>query len=194
MRNRTVSDVLRIRQKQGMFAVLPMVLRIFICVLVFSSTGIGQNALKEYIYLGDRLIAVETTGSSSGPPSNLIATASTASQVQLSWSAPVASPDHYGVWRSSGGTWSRIGTSGTTNYSDTTVSPTTAYFYVVSAEDVSNLAPSWSNLDLATTVIFTDDPLVAGSTVVKAVHVTELRIAVNAVRAAAGLSAANWTN
>jgi hypothetical protein len=44
--------------------------------------------------------------------------------------------------------------------------------------------------DLATTVLFTDPTLVAGTTVVKAVHVTELRTAVNAVRQLAGLGLA----
>jgi bacillolysin len=41
---------------------------------------------------------------------------------------------------------------------------------------------------------FTDDPLVPGVTVVKAVHVSELRNRINAVRAARGLPAATWTN
>ena len=41
--------------------------------------------------------------------------------------------------------------------------------------------------DAATTTIFTDDPLVSGSSV-KAVHITQLRTAVNAMRAAAGLA------
>jgi len=44
-----------------------------------------------------------------------------------------------------------------------------------------------SNADLATTMFFTDDHIVTGSTLVKAVHITELRAAVTAVRAAAGL-------
>jgi RHS repeat-associated protein len=39
---------------------------------------------------------------------------------------------------------------------------------------------------------FADDPLVAGTTNVKAVHLTELRTAVNQARAHAGLAAASW--
>jgi RHS repeat-associated protein len=39
---------------------------------------------------------------------------------------------------------------------------------------------------------FTDDPLVVGITIVKAVHLTELRAAVDQARAHAGLSAATW--
>jgi RHS repeat-associated protein len=40
--------------------------------------------------------------------------------------------------------------------------------------------------------VFTDDPLVAGVTVVKAVHINELRTAVNQARTRASLSAASW--
>jgi len=40
--------------------------------------------------------------------------------------------------------------------------------------------------------VFTDDPLVAGVTVVQALHITELRLAVNQVRVVAGLPAASW--
>ncbi len=39
---------------------------------------------------------------------------------------------------------------------------------------------------------FTDDPLVPGVTVIKAVHITELRDAINQARARAGLPAASW--
>ena len=39
---------------------------------------------------------------------------------------------------------------------------------------------------------FTDDPLVSSVTIVKSVHLVELRVAVNAVRARAGLVAATW--
>lgn len=42
------------------------------------------------------------------------------------------------------------------------------------------------------TVTFTDDPLVAGTTVVKALHINELRTAINAKRVSAGLTATTW--
>ena len=51
-----------------------------------------------------------------------------------------------------------------------------------------------SGPDLATTISFTNDPIVAGSTPIKAVHLTELRTAVNAVRAAAGQAPASFAN
>jgi hypothetical protein len=51
----------------------------------------------------------------------------------------------------------------------------------------------FSTPDAATTVIFTDSALSAGNAI-KAVHITELRNAINLVRAAAGLSAATFTD
>jgi hypothetical protein len=45
-----------------------------------------------------------------------------------------------------------------------------------------------------TVTTFTDDPLVAGSTVVKAVHITELRVRVNAVRNARELGPFSFTD
>jgi len=47
--------------------------------------------------------------------------------------------------------------------------------------------------DAATTTIFTDAPLPGGS-LVKAVYITQLRTAVNAMRAAAGLGAQSFTD
>jgi len=41
---------------------------------------------------------------------------------------------------------------------------------------------------------FTDNPLVAGTTVMKAVHITELRTTINAARTRNGLPAAAWTD
>lgn len=40
--------------------------------------------------------------------------------------------------------------------------------------------------------VFTDDPLIPGVTVIQAVHITELRNAVNQARARAGLATASW--
>jgi hypothetical protein len=71
----------------------------------------------------------------------------------------------------------------------------TAYLYRVRAVDAAGGCPSsYSNTDLATTTIFTDDPLVVQMTIIQAVHLTQLRTAVNAVRATAALPAFNWTD
>jgi len=44
------------------------------------------------------------------------------------------------------------------------------------------------------TPVFTDDPLTAGETGIKAVHISELRAAVNQLRGRGGLAAATWTD
>jgi hypothetical protein len=51
-----------------------------------------------------------------------------------------------------------------------------------------------SPLDYATvaTVLFSDDPIVAGQTRIRDAHVKELRMAIDAMRYAAGLQAAVW--
>jgi hypothetical protein len=69
-----------------------------------------------------------------------------------------------------------------------------AYLYEVRAVGSSSNRSAYSNYDLATTVIFTDDPIVAGATVVKAKHLTELRIAVTAVSSLAGQTAPTFSD
>ncbi len=127
-------------------------------------------------------------------PANLIAVASSTSQVTITWNA-VASAASYQILRSSGNSSFAIaGTSVTPNFTNSGLSPNTTYLYQVRAVDSSNVAWGPSNVDLATTIVFTDDPLVAMSTRIKAAHITQLRTAVNAVRAAAGLTAASFTD
>jgi len=136
-----------------------------------------------------------TTSAISTAPLSLTATAASTTQVNLSWSVPTGgAPHHYGIWRRSSGSWAKIDTSSSTSYSDTTASASTAYLYKVSAENSSNVVQGYTNVDLATTVLFTDDTITVASTLIRAVHVTELRTAINAVRAAAGLGSATWTN
>jgi hypothetical protein len=74
------------------------------------------------------------------------------------------------------------------------LSSTTTYIYRVRSVDAQGNYSDFSNTDIATTIVFTDDPLVVGVTMIFKEHVIELRQAVNAVRAAAGLSAATWTD
>ncbi|HYH06155.1 MAG TPA: hypothetical protein VEK11_03750 [Thermoanaerobaculia bacterium] len=100
----------------------------------------------------------------------LTATATSATQVSLTWTSLPGTL--YQIFRDG----SLIATTTSTAFTDT-VSPNTAHVYRVST----------SNPDLATTVLFTEDPLIAQSTLLRAVHLAELRTAVNAVRTAAAL-------
>lgn len=121
-------------------------------------------------------------------PTNVIATASL-SQASVSW-AFTSSADSFDIYRGN----TKIGTAAAAarSYVDNTVQTNTAYLYSVRAVK-SGTRSDTSLHDLATTIAFTDDPLVPGSTTAKAVHLTELREALNAVRRAAGLANATFT-
>ena len=170
-----------------------------------SFTDLGLTANTTYVYrvaAFDNAFNYSTTNSSASGstwttiPTNLVATAASSSQINLTWTTPgIGAPHHYGVWRSSGGgSWSKIGTSTTPSYADATATSNLAYVYKISSEDSGNVLQGWSNTDFATAIVFTDETLVVGSTVIKAVHVTELRTAVNALRTLAGLGTASWTD
>jgi hypothetical protein len=122
-------------------------------------------------------------------PTGLTATATSTTSISLSWN-PSAGATQYEIVR---GTNAPV-VVGTTSFNDTTVAPGMTYVYRVRALDSFSRRSPFSAPDAATTVVFTDDPLVANSTRVKLVHMTELRQAVNAMRAAAGLTAATFTD
>lgn len=79
-------------------------------------------------------------------------------------------------------------TTALTSYTDNGVAANSAYVYRVQSIDASANRSPLSAPDVATTVVFQDDPLVAGLTIVKKAHVDQLRTAVNAMRTTAGLS------
>jgi hypothetical protein len=122
-------------------------------------------------------------------PAGLVATATSATTVSVSWS-PSSGATQYELVRGSN---PPIVTA-STSFNDTTAVAGTTYVYTVRALDSSSRPSPYSAPDAATTIIFTDDPLAAGSTKVKAAHLTQLRQAVNAMRTAAGLSAATFTD
>lgn len=127
-------------------------------------------------------------------PANLVATASGTSAVTISWS-PLSNADHYEVLRSDHhGPYVSAGTSYVPSFVDNGRASDTTYLYKVRGVSSTGGTSNLSTLDLATTIAVTDDPLVAGTTVVHASHVLELRTAVNAVRAAAGLDAFTFTD
>ncbi len=127
-------------------------------------------------------------------PQNLQATAASTSSVNVTWSA-VTGADHYELYRSSNNAAFALVASPTSNsFSDFGLAATTTYLYKVRAVSATIGTSEYTPIDPATTIIFTDSPLVAGVTAIKAVHLTELREAVNAMRAAVGLAAASFTD
>jgi len=126
-------------------------------------------------------------------PTNVLATAASTTSVLVTWTAAPGATT-YEVRRSANGTTftTLTGAVSGTSFSDLSALANTAYLYLVRAS--APYVSEFSAPDLATTVIFTDPTLVAGTTTVKAVHVTQLRTAVNAVRQLAGLQAPFYTD
>jgi hypothetical protein len=127
-------------------------------------------------------------------PTGLVATAATTMQVNVSWSASSGATQYELVRKSASSSYTTLITTPSTNYSDTSVTAGASYVYKVRAIDAASHPSAFSTPDAATTIFFTDDPLVAATTLAKAVHVTELRQAVNAMRATAALGAASFTD
>lgn len=152
-------------------------------VTVITSRGCGITASK----------TVATSCAAISAPTGVTATATATTTVQVVWNSVVGAAS-YNVYRSTDGTnYSPAGstTAPTTTFNDTGRSPNTSYLYTVRA--VSGSESGDSNRDLATTVIFIDDPLVQFSTLIQAVHITQLRTAVDAVRAMTSLGAGSYT-
>jgi hypothetical protein len=132
--------------------------------------------------------AVLNTCSALPAPASLTASATSTSATSLTWSA-VNGAASYEVHRSSAnGPFTLLKTVTTTSTTDTALASNTAYVYKVRA-----VCGAFSPLEVATTTLFTNDPLTAG-TAIRAVHLTQLRTAIDAVRAAAGLQPAVYTN
>jgi phosphodiesterase/alkaline phosphatase D-like protein len=113
-------------------------------VTVSVTRTAGLNAVLSGIFLGGAPVAA-------APPTGLNASAVNASQVSLRWNAS-SGATFYKVQRSPDGStgWAQVGTSNSTSFTDSGVSPATTYFYrVLASNSVGDSAPS--NVASATT-------------------------------------------
>lgn len=122
--------------------------------------------------------------------STLTATAG-ATNVALSWT-PIAGAVSYEIWRRSTGAWSAGVSTTQTTYTDTPPAGA-AYVYCVRGILANGTPTSFSNDDLATPFAFADDPIVARSTPIRNVQITNLRTVVDAVQRTAGIVPAAYT-
>ena len=127
-----------------------------------------------------------------GPPPGLNAI-SFGGPVQLSWYA-TDNTDHYEVWRNNGAGWAFAGNAGTSAFTDNGAPSSSALLYRVRAIAPGGALSEFSANELALTYAFTDGTLTPGVTLVKLVHLTQLRDAANAVRALASMGAMTWTD
>jgi YD repeat-containing protein len=135
------------------------------------------------------------------PPAPLTTNAlRTSGGIQVTWSMPGgASADGFIVERcasncaSGAATWSTVGTPSVLSFVDGSAVSGAAYVYRVRA--VKAGTPSQAGpIDFAVRLAFSDEPIVAGATPILLTHLSELRSAVNALRSAAGLSPASFTD
>lgn len=126
-----------------------------------------------------------------GTPADFTATATGTAQVQLSW-AGVGGGMTYEVYRSSlNSPYTLVASTTALDAFDNSVSADTTYLYKVRAVGTGGTS-AFGGVDPATTVIFTDANV--SGIAIKTVHITQLRTAANAMRAAAGLAPATFTD
>ena len=125
-----------------------------------------------------------------GVPQNLVAAGTSTTQIDLTWGA-VPGATYQIDRKSAGADWQQIATPGTNSFSNTGLTPGSAHLYRVRSV-LGGVPSANSDPDLATTVVFSDHPLTAG-VFIKAEHLSQLRVAVLAVKALAGQSAPSFT-
>lgn len=148
----------------------------------------APGAVDVWVVNPDGQAAVRTNGFTYAAGTVSLNALASSGQVSLTWSA-AGGATSYQVRRSTGSGYSTIVPStSSTAYTDSAVVNGTGYLYQI----VANTG-AYSNVDLAVPMAYTD-PSLTGGNVIKAAHFTELRTAVNAARAAAGLSALTFTD
>jgi hypothetical protein len=110
--------------------------------------------------------------------------------VSLTWTFSL-SPDHYEVWRDDGTGFSLVGSTQTKSFTDATAPAHSGLVYRVRAVMPDSATSSFA-ADYAHTFTLTDPSLVGLP--IRAVHLEELRAIVDALRAAAGVGAAVYTD
>jgi hypothetical protein len=141
----------------------------------------------------DTLIGGYTYVDAPATPTGVTATAISSRRVDVLWTGVSGAMSYQIDHRAPGGKFTQVGTSMTNAFSDTIVSANTAYLFRIRAVNAGGTSGN-SLPDLATTVIFTNGSLTPGTTIIHAVDFTELRTAVNAVRAQAGMEAVSFTD
>ncbi len=166
-----------------------------------SSLGVGSTSIYAF-YSGDENYGASISDQFMqtvnplpfGAPRFLFATAYVSTSVDLYW-PPVTDADHYQVFRSSNNvSYALLPTAPSNVFTDATVSSATTYLYRVRAVKSDGTLSGFSPIDPATTIDFVDNGMLRGVTIIKAVHILQLRQAVNLVRASVALPAVSFTD
>ncbi len=133
-----------------------------------------------------------SVGSPPAAPTSVVATATSGTSVSITWTASAGATSYEVYRRAAGGSYTLIASPATNSQTDNAAVANNAYMYRVRAVSAGGTSVD-SAANLATTVVYTDPTLTAGI-VVKAVHLSQLRTAVSAVRLQASLSAGTFTD
>jgi hypothetical protein len=125
-------------------------------------------------------------------PTALNATRGGATTINLTWNPAAGAANYEIARRCTNAGYTTVATTSMTSFANTVPSGSACLYQVRAIDAFSRYSP-YSAADLATTFAFTDDPLVAGATTIKFVHVNELRQAIDALRTTAGLGSWSFT-
>jgi fibronectin type 3 domain-containing protein len=128
------------------------------------------------------------------PPPNFVATATGTTSTTITW-GPAAGAAVYVVERSiNNSTFTPIGITPGSSMTDSGRTPNTAYLYRAFSRTGGGTTSATSSRDVATTTVFTDPVLVADTSTIKAVHLTQLRTAIDAMLTLAGPGPGSYTD
>jgi hypothetical protein len=116
----------------------------------YSTTGIVARG-RIYVATDNRVYAFRVPVPNA--PSNLIATAVSSTQINLTWQDNSNNETKFQVWRKvAGGTWSKLVTvnANVTSYADIGLTPATTYKYKVRAKNTAGYS-LFSNIATTTT-------------------------------------------
>ncbi len=125
-------------------------------------------------------------------PAGLNAAAVNTTRVDMSWNVVLGATSYEIDRRAPGEGFTPFAAPAGNSFSDTSVTAGQAYLYRVRAAGTGGTSGNSASA-LATTVIFSNDPLTAGMVVLGG-HLSQIRTAVNAVRSLANLLAASFTD
>lgn len=163
-----------------------------------AAIGVNEVTLQVQDSQGGTATVILTVSVTDGglclhPPQNLSATAMSATTVEVTWGAVPAANLGYRIDRTGGSVPVAFQVFGT-SYTDSTVAANAAYKYTIVAMSSTEPESPPSNADYAAAIGFAGEAILPGSTTAKAVHVTELRSTINAIRALADLTAFSFTD
>jgi hypothetical protein len=163
-------------------------------VLNAGVVSVNQNANGDRAASPSGVLRFLLSSSAAPPaaPAGLNAAAASTTRVDVAWNAVAGATSYEVDRRAPGEGFTPFATPPGNSFSDTSAAAGQSYLYRVRAVGAGGTSGNSSSA-IATTVMFANDPLTAG-TVVQGVHLSQIRTAVNAARLLANLTTVNFTD